>query len=53
MKKAVAPKKNETAAGAAVVRQKEQPAKTGPVELDLAELKKVSGGLPKGGWILR
>ena len=47
MKKAVSPKKNKTAAD--VVPQKKQ-AKTGPVELDLAELKKVSGGLPRGGW---
>ena len=49
MKKAVSPKKNKTAAD--VVPQKKQPAKSGPVELDLEELKKVSGGLPKGGWI--
>jgi hypothetical protein len=48
MKKAVSPKKNKTAAD--VVPQKKQ-AKTGPVELDLADLKKVSGGLPKGGWL--
>lgn len=48
MKKAVSPKKNKTAAD--VVPQKKQPTKTGPVELDLEELKKVSGGLPKGGW---
>jgi hypothetical protein len=47
MKKAVSPKKNKTAAD--VVPQKKQ-TKTGPVELDLADLKKVSGGLPKGGW---
>ena len=47
MKKAVSPKKNKTAAD--VVPQKKQ-AKSGPVELDLAELKKVSGGLPTGGW---
>ena len=45
MKKAVSPKKNKTAAD--VVPQKKQ-AKTGPVELDLNELKKVSGGLPQG-----
>jgi hypothetical protein len=49
MKKAVTPKKNKTAAD--VVPQKKQ-AKSGPVELDLAELKKVSGGLPRGGWKL-
>ncbi len=50
MKKAVAPKKNKTATD--VVAQKKQ-AKSGPVELDLAELKKVSGGLPRGGggWV--
>ncbi len=47
MKKAVAPKKSKTAAD--VVTQKKQ-VKSGPVELDLADLKKVSGGLPKGGW---
>jgi hypothetical protein len=48
MKKAVTPKKSKTAAD--VVPQKKQ-AKSGPVELDLAELKKVSGGAPKGGWL--
>ncbi|HMO47698.1 MAG TPA: hypothetical protein PKB14_16925 [Rubrivivax sp.] len=48
MKKAVSPKKNKTAVD--VVVQKKQPNKTGPVELDLEELKKVSGGLPRGGW---
>lgn len=47
MKKAVGTKKNKTATD--VVVQKKQ-VKTGPVELDLADLKKVSGGLPKGGW---
>jgi hypothetical protein len=47
MKKAVAAKKNKTAQD--VVPQKKQ-TKTGPVELDMAELKKVSGGLPRGGW---
>ena len=47
MKKAVSPKKNKTAAD--VVPEKKQ-AKTGPVELDLSDLKKVSGGAPKGGW---
>jgi hypothetical protein len=49
MKKAVSPKKNKTAAD--VVPQKKQAKTTGPVELDLADLKKVSGGAPKGGWI--
>jgi hypothetical protein len=49
MKKAVAPKKSKAAID--VVPQKKQ-AKVGPVELDLAELKKVSGGAPKGGWAL-
>ena len=29
---------------------KKQPQKAGPVELSLADMKKVSGGLPKGGW---
>jgi hypothetical protein len=48
MKEAVAPKKHKTAKD--VVPQK-KPAKSGPVELDLAELKKVSGGLPRGGWL--
>lgn len=47
MKKAVSAKKTKTATD--VVPQKKQ-TKTGPVELDLAELKKVSGGLPRGGW---
>jgi hypothetical protein len=47
MKKAVSPKKNKTVAD---VVPKIKQAKSGPVELDLAELKKVSGGLPKGGW---
>jgi hypothetical protein len=46
MKKAVSPKKNKTVAD--VVPQKKQ-AKSGPVELNLADLKKVSGGLPRGG----
>jgi hypothetical protein len=48
MNKAVAPKKKKTAED--VVTQKKQEPKTGPVELNLEELKKVSGGLPKGGW---
>jgi hypothetical protein len=48
MKKAVAPKKNKTAKD--VVPQDKQ-TKAGPVELDLEALKKVSGGLPRGGWI--
>jgi hypothetical protein len=48
MKKAVSTKKtNKTAAD--VVTQKKK-TKSGPVELDLADLKKVAGGLPKGGW---
>ncbi|HYO87905.1 MAG TPA: hypothetical protein VER79_04610 [Candidatus Limnocylindrales bacterium] len=47
MKKAVSSKKNKTLTD--VVPQKKQ-AKSGPVELDLADLKKVAGGLPKGGW---
>jgi hypothetical protein len=47
MKKTVTPKKNKTVTD--VVPQKKQ-AKSGPVELDLAELKKVSGGLPNGTW---
>lgn len=48
MKKAVEPKNNKTAED--VVSQKKQQSKAGPVELKLDELKKVSGGLPKGGW---
>jgi len=48
MKKAVSPKKNKTAAD--VVPQEKKQTKTGPVELDLADLKKVSGGLPNGTW---
>lgn len=47
MKKAVPAKKDKTAAD--VVPQKKQ-VKTGPVELTLSDLKKVSGGTPKGGW---
>jgi hypothetical protein len=47
MKKAVFSRKTKTAAD--VVPQKKQ-VKTGPVELDLAELKKVSGGLPNKSW---
>jgi hypothetical protein len=47
MKKADLSKKNKTVAD--VVPQKKQ-AKTGPVVLDTAELKKVSGGLPSGTW---
>lgn len=49
MKKAVSPKKNKTAAD--VVVQKKKTQTTGPVELDLSDLKKVSGGAPKGGWL--
>ena len=30
--------------------KKQQPAKAGPVELTPADMKKVSGGLPRGGW---
>jgi hypothetical protein len=48
MKKAVFPKKNKTAAD--VVPQKKE-VRNGPVELDLAELKRVSGGLPAKKWI--
>lgn len=46
MKKAVFSKKSKSSAD--VVKQEKQP-KKGPVTLDLADLKKVSGGLPKGG----
>lgn len=44
MKKAVAPKKKKTAAD--VVAEK-KPAKSGPVVLDLDDLKKVAGGCPR------
>ena len=47
MKKAVGPKKNKTAEDV-VPQKKEQ--KTGPVELALTDMKKVSGGLPFGTW---
>jgi hypothetical protein len=48
MKQANFSKKSKSASD--VVTQKKQQPKAGPVELDLAELKKVSGGLPRGGW---
>jgi hypothetical protein len=47
MKKAAFPKKNKTAVD--VVPQKKE-VRNGPVELDLADLKKVSGGLPAKKW---
>ena len=47
MKKSVFSKKSTTAAD--VVTQPKQP-KKGPVALDLADMKQVSGGLPKGQW---
>jgi hypothetical protein len=47
MKKAASNGKNKPAAD--VVREKQQP-KKGPVELDLRDLKQVSGGLPRGSW---
>lgn len=47
MRKTVFAKK--TAKTAETAPQK-KPAKAGPVELNPADLKKVSGGLPKGGW---
>jgi hypothetical protein len=50
MKKAVSSEKNKTKTD--VVPQKKQ-VKSGPVALDLAELKKVSGGLPNGRWSVR
>lgn len=50
MKKTVFSKKGTTAADV-VAPQKQL--KKGPVALDLADLKQVSGGLPKGGWQLR
>lgn len=45
MKKADVSKKTKSP-----VETKKQPPKAGPVELSLADMKKVSGGLPKGGW---
>ena len=47
MKQAPVTKKAKAAKD--VVAQDPKPAKTGPVELDSADLKKVSGGLPRGG----
>ena len=49
MKKSVFSKKSTPAAD--VVNQKKLP-KKGPVALDLADMKQVSGGLPRGGWAL-
>lgn len=49
MKKAVLSSKAKTKTAVDVVPKKKQ-VKTGPVELDLAELKKVSGGLPASSW---
>jgi hypothetical protein len=45
MKKADVSKKTKSP-----VDSKQSPQKAGPVELSLADMKKVSGGLPKGGW---
>lgn len=47
MKKPVFSKKSTTKID---VVSKEAPLKKGPVSLDPADLKQVSGGLPKGGW---
>lgn len=48
MKKTVFSKKTAKTAETAPPKK---PAKAGgPVELSAADLKKVSGGLPKGGW---
>lgn len=47
MKKAVFSKKSTTNPD---VVAKDQQTKPGPVSLDVADLKKVSGGLPRGGW---
>lgn len=33
-----------------VSQRKPAPGKSGPTELSTEDLKKVSGGLPKGGW---
>lgn len=51
MKQASVSKKTKVAKD--VVKQDIKPAKTGPVELDISDLKKVSGGLPRGGggWV--
>lgn len=50
MKQASFSKKSKSAPD--VVMQKKQQPSAGPVVLDLADLKKVSGGLPRGGWAL-
>jgi hypothetical protein len=47
MKQASVSKKTKVAKD--VVKQDNKPAKAGPVELDVSDLKKVSGGLPRGG----
>ncbi len=47
MKKSVFSKKST--AEVDVVSKEKQP-KKGPVKLELADLKQVSGGLPKGSW---
>ncbi len=47
MKKSVFSKKSTTEVD--VVTKDQQP-KKGPVKLELADLKQVSGGLPKGSW---
>jgi hypothetical protein len=47
-------RKNESSKKSAkteTLRKEEKPAKSGPVELKPEDLKKVSGGLPKGGWL--
>lgn len=52
MKQADRSKKNKSAEG--VVSQSKPAAdKSGPTELSTDDLKKVSGGLPKGGWGVR
>jgi hypothetical protein len=45
MRKSAPTKKTQSEAA-----PQKKPAKSGPVELSPADMKKVSGGLPKGGW---
>jgi hypothetical protein len=48
MKKAETSKKDKPVPDV-VEKQQQQPRKS-PVELDIADLKQVSGGLPRGSW---
>jgi hypothetical protein len=49
MKKSVFSKKTKADVNVDVVNKEQKPNK-GPVKLELADLKQVSGGLPKGSW---